>query len=198
MADEAGAPLANVEVRIDTIQVDGSGYETAYDRTVKTDADGRFQNNQVPHGSTSIWISKPGYVRAGLGESITTPKAGISLAMKKAGRTVITVEFAALREKPNGYIVHIEPEGGEAIGKWSGDGNINEKNQIIYENIPPGKYVIWGRPNPGSEKERTDPINVELQGGETKEIKLIAKLVPPAPDAEGFKPKPPQKSNDTF
>ena len=79
--------------------------------------------------------------------------------------------FSATK-RPKGYIVHVEPEGGEQVGKWSGDGNIDDENQITYENIPPGKYVITGRPNPGSETETTNPVTV-LENAGTQTLVLF-------------------------
>jgi hypothetical protein len=68
-----------------------------------------------------------------------------------------------------------EPEGGNAIGTYGGSGHINDKNQMTFENVPPGRYVLRGQPNPGSAKQQTDPVTVDLKGGKTAEIKLSAK-----------------------
>jgi hypothetical protein len=69
----------------------------------------------------------------------------------------------------------IEPEGGDRIGTFGGSGNINAKNQITFENVPPARYVLRGKPNPSSSKEVTEPITVDLTGGKTVEIVLYAK-----------------------
>ncbi len=45
---------------------------------------------------------------------------------------------------------------------------------MTFSDVPPGRYVIEGRPNPGSEHETTKPVTVELKGGETTEITLSA------------------------
>jgi hypothetical protein len=86
----------------------------------------------------------------------------------------VTVDFTAT-VRPEGYIVEIEPEGGNKVGSWGGSGNINAEGSIKYEQIPPGKYVLRGRPNPGSEKQTTDPVTVDLKGGETAKVTLRAK-----------------------
>ena len=60
-------------------------------------------------------------------------------------------------------------------GKWGGSGNIDAKHQITYSDIPPGRYVLSGQPNPGSTNDQTEPVTVELKGGDVREITLKAK-----------------------
>jgi hypothetical protein len=175
VTDDAGKPLADVEVRIGDVTAEPGGrYESPQGYTCKTDADGRFRTDLVPVGRASIWVHKPGYCRPGLGQPIATPKEDVELRMTQAGRIVVTVDFTG-RERPGGYIVNIEPEGGSAVGKYGGSGNINAKNQIAFENVPPGRYVLRGQPNPSSGDQRTEPVTIDLKGGQTSEVKLQAK-----------------------
>jgi hypothetical protein len=53
--------------------------------------------------------------------------------------------------------------------------NIDVKNQVTFENVPPGRYSWRGQPNPGSSDERTEPVIVDLKGGEATEVSLKAK-----------------------
>lgn len=173
--DDAGQPLADAEVHIrDVTASTGERYESPAGYKFKTGADGRFCAEQIPVGRANVWVYKPGYVRPGLGLAITLPKEDIELQMIPAGRVVITVDFTG-KERPGGYNVRIAPEGGEGVGKYGGSGNINDKNQLVLENVPPGRYVFTGRPNPGSDKEQTDPITVDIKGGKTTEVKLTPK-----------------------
>jgi hypothetical protein len=175
VTDDAGRPLADAELWFENVRAStGERYESALGSHVKTDADGRFHTEQFPVGQANIWVRKPGYCRPGLGLTITTPKEDVALTMTKAGRIVVTVDFTGT-ERPAGYIVMIAPEGGEAVGKYGGSGQINQQNQITFDNVPPARYVLRGRPNPGSADEETDPVTVDLQGGKTTEIKLRAK-----------------------
>jgi hypothetical protein len=175
VTDDAGKPLANVEVRIHNVTTaTGAHYESAGGSTLKTGADGRFRTDQIPAGRATIWLYKPGYCRPGLDQSFTTPKKDIKLTMLRAGRIVVSVNFAG-KVPPEAYIVRIEPEGGEAVGKYGGSGQVNANKQITFDNVPPGRYVLRGRPNPGADKQQTDPVTVDLKGGKTVEIKLNAK-----------------------
>ena len=94
--------------------------------------------------------------------------------MIQAGRVLVTVDFT-WKERPAGYIVNIEPEGGEAVGKYGGSGNIDAKNQIAFDQVPPGRYVLKGQPNPSSGDQRTEPVTIDLKGGQTTEVKLHEK-----------------------
>ena len=173
--DEAGKPLADVEVSLGDVATGADArYETAKQEAVKTGPDGRFRIDQVPVGTAKVWVRKAGYVRPGLGQAITTPKEDIALTMGRAGKIVVTVDFTG-KERPADYMVHLEPEGGEVVGSYGGSGSINDKNQMIFDNIPPGRYFANGRPNPGSDNQQTEKVKVDLKGGQTAEIKLQAK-----------------------
>jgi hypothetical protein len=182
VTDDAGQPIQDVEVRIqDVTAADGSRYESPNGYTVKTDADGRFHTDQVPVGKGTVWIHKPGYCRPGLGPPIVMadigsvkPTANVELKMTRSSQVQVTVDFSKTK-RPQGYIVEITPEGGNKVGSWGGSGNINNKNQMAFNDVPPGRYTIHGQPNPGSANERTEPVTVDLKGGETKEITLMAK-----------------------
>jgi Carboxypeptidase regulatory-like domain len=173
--DDFGKPLGDVEVRLTDMLVAGGGlYESPHEYTAKTDAAGRFRFEQVPVGQASIWVHKPGYCRPGLGPKISIPKENIALAMKKSARVHVTVDFGTTA-RPAGYIVNIEPKEGGGVGTWGGSGNIDEKNQISFEDVPPGKYVLQGRPNPGRADEGSATVTADLKGGETTQIVLFYK-----------------------
>ncbi len=174
VTDEAGQPLADVEVRIHDVATDGGRYVSSFGDSVKTGKDGRFRADQVPIGRATISAQKPGYTRVDLAQPIATPKNDVELKMTKAARVEVTVDFTGT-ERPEGYIVRIAPEGGEKVGTFGGVGNINAKNQITYENVPPGRYILSGRSNPGSDNQETNPITVDLKGGETAKVILRAK-----------------------
>jgi hypothetical protein len=87
---------------------------------------------------------------------------------------LVTVDFAGAK-RPEGYIVEIAPEGGNAIGTWGGSGNIDAGNQIMFRDVPPGRYVIKGRPNPSSENQVSNPVTIEIKGGQASRITLSAR-----------------------
>lgn len=175
ISDEAGKPLPDVEVRFANVATNAGGhYESAVDQSIKTGPDGRFQTDQLPAGKATIWLHKPGYCRPGLGLAITTPSEGVELTMSRAARLVVTIDFAG-KQRPQGYLVNLEPEGGNVVGSYGGSGQINDKNEMVFEIVPAGRYVLHGRPNPGSENQKTEAVTVDLKGGQTSEVKLKAK-----------------------
>jgi hypothetical protein len=172
--DDSGKPLAGVDVRFGDVTTESGGrYQSPNDYKFKTGADGRFRA-EVPVGKAAIWLHLPGYIRPGLGEQITTPKENIELSMMKSARIVVTVDFTG-KERPSEYIVSMTPEGGEKIGSYGGSGNINAKNQMTFESVPPGKYMVHGRPNPGSDKQQTEPIAIDPKSGQAIEVRLVPK-----------------------
>jgi hypothetical protein len=175
ITDQAGKPLADVDVQfMHVVTDDGGRYESSDEYTCKTDADGRFRTNKLPAGSATVWPRKPTYCRPGLGQPIKVPASDIELSMMKSAHIVVTVDFAGAK-RPDGYIVEMKPEGGSAVGKWSGSGNIDAGNQIMFRDVTPGRYVILGHPNPSSADQRSKPINMELKPGQASRITLSAK-----------------------
>lgn len=175
VVDEQGKPLADVEVRISDLEATPGGrYEIADASPVKTDGDGRFRFESAPWGTASVWIHKPGYVRPGLGPKFETPATDLKLTMQPSATLQVRVDFSASK-RPDGYIVTVKPEGGEKIGSWGGSGNIDADDQITYQNVPAGRYVVTGMPNPGNAAQQTDPVTVDLKGGMKAETTIKAK-----------------------
>ena len=175
VVDEAGKPLPEVVVRLDHVQpASGGRYESPLASTCKTDADGRFRADHVPAGTATIRVHKPGYCRPGLGLPISTPKAGVELRMITSSSVRVTVAFTA-KNRTLAYMVKIEPEGGEVVGSYGGSGNVDADGRVTFEDVPPGRYILRGRPNPGSMDEQAEPVAVELKGGEASEVTLQAR-----------------------
>lgn len=175
VTDAAGKPLADVELRLDDVIAEiGGEYESPTDYKFKTDAEGRFSADQVPVGKARIWLQKSGYSMGGLGQPINMPAQDIELQLIKAGAIRVTVDFAG-QKRPKEYMVELEPEGGKAVGKYGGLGTIDRKNSFVFENVPPGKYVVKGHPNPTSQSQISDAITVDLQGDDPADVTIKAK-----------------------
>ena len=175
VTDEAGKPLEGVDVRLGNVQPPSGGrYDSPLEYTFKSDPEGRFQAQQIPVGTATIWAHKPGYYGPGLGLPITTPKADVELKMMRSASVRVTVDFTG-KKRPEVYMVSIKPEGGEVVGSYGGSGDIDAKDQRTFEIVPPGRYVLSGRPNPGSDAEETEPVTVNLKGGQASEVTLKAK-----------------------
>jgi hypothetical protein len=72
-------------------------------------------------------------------------------------------------------MVKIDPEGRGGVGTFGGSGNIDAKNQIVYDNVPPGRYILRGQPNPSSRDQQTEPVTIDVKGGRTAEVTQGAK-----------------------
>lgn len=175
VTDGDGKPLEGVEVRLADAGSNAEGrYESPENYAAKTDADGCFRVEQFPAGNARVIALKNGYCQLGLGPTVTAPTSEVSIRMAKAAEARVIVRFGD-KKRPPEYLVSIEPEGGAAVGKWSGASQIDANNQALFKNVPPGRYVLQGKPNPSSVGDESEPVTVILKGGETTEASLIAK-----------------------
>jgi len=104
------------------------------------------------------------------------PAGGIQLVMLKSATSgklatlQVTIDFAG-KNRPKQYMVDISTAG---AGTWGGSGYIDAKDQITFKNVPPGRYVLQGHPNPTTPRQRTDPKIVELKSGKVVKISFLA------------------------
>jgi hypothetical protein len=175
ITDDAGLPLAEVNVRLDDIASKSDGrYESPLEYKTTTDAEGRFRIEQAPLGATRVWSYKSGYCRPGLGQEIETPNENVALSMVRSAQLRVSVDFSQ-STRPEAYLVELEPEGGSVVGSWGGSAHIDANNQHTFSDVPPGRYILKGRPNPGAEAQQTKPVAVDLKGGQAAEITLSAR-----------------------
>lgn len=72
-------------------------------------------------------------------------------------------------------MVKISPEGGDVVGSYGGSGNIDARDLLNFAILPPGRYILTGRPNPGSDGEEAGPVTIDVKGGQAEEVTLKAK-----------------------
>jgi hypothetical protein len=178
VTDEAGSPVSDVTVRLGNVVPQGStgGYRVPNETLCKTDKEGRFQSDHAPAGSARIELRKAGYVLRGLGPQVLIPAKNVLIKMERSAQVRVVVAFRG-NPRSSGYLVEIAAEGGPRIGKWGASASVDEQDQAVFANIPPGRYLIQGHPNPfsTSRDKRAAPITVELAGGQSAEVTLSAR-----------------------
>lgn len=175
VTDQLGGPLPDVQVSLyDVITETGDKYESPSRYSCKTDSDGRFRSDQAPAGKAYVGLSKPGYHLGGPRKQISLPANDIQLQMGKARRIRVTVDFND-RNRPQNYIVELEPEGGNAIGKFGGSAQINAENTVTFKNVPLGKYTIKGHPNPTTFHDESDAVEINLEETSDADVTIKAK-----------------------
>ncbi|MCO6045645.1 hypothetical protein NG895_17240 [Aeoliella sp. ICT_H6.2] len=160
-----GKPAADVNVRLIGITPEGGRrYESTHQFDAKSDAQGTFRI-EVPPGKGVVGLFKEGLVRPGLAPEVTVPSEPVDWEMTGSAQVTVIVIFETT-EVPKQYMVELEPEGGNKVGSWGGSATIDEKNQCVFKNVPPGRYYLVGHPNPYSEDEKTDAVLLDLKGGD--------------------------------
>lgn len=165
-------PLREATVHFRDVEATtGGSYRSPLGFSVTTDAAGRFRFDQLPRGRARASASKAGYVLRGLGTTIDVPTSDIELILEPAGELIVTVDFQNT-PRPKEYLVEIEPEGGAQVGSWGGSGRINDMNQLTFRSIPSGKYIVHGRPNPGSKSQQSSIVKLTIEGGKVQAVTL--------------------------
>ena len=167
VVDSEKKPLAEADVRL--VDMD---YASADDFQATTNEKGEFELTNVPVGQASIRVFRKGYYAPGKAPTVTIPSENVVVGMTPAGEIRIEVVFSIPRKSD--YVIHMADATGAGVGKWGGSGNINQENWIEFKNVTPGKYLVYGQPNPGSTSEKTKTIEVEIVGGKSLEIELQA------------------------
>jgi hypothetical protein len=175
VVDDEDRPLEGVEVGVDGILAEPGGrYDSPVEQKYVTDREGRFVAEALPIGRATVRVHKPGYVRPGLGLDVEMPAKDVVLTMLRSSSIEVTVDFSDT-VRPEGYIVQIEDAKGPVVGSWGGTANIDADGKVKFENVPPGRYVLTGRPNPGADAQETDPTPIDLGPGEEWAATLKAK-----------------------
>lgn len=166
-----GQPLSDAKVYLTSVTVDEQRYELAGGPLVEL-SDGEFTLDGLPQASKiGLRATLAGHIMAR--QEVQLPSDGVELKLTPAGSLTVNVEFD--QPPPTRYVIQLEPEGGNAVGKWGGSANIDEERSYTFQNIPPGTYVLTGKPNPGSVRETTEPLTIKIRGGDNQKVTLKAK-----------------------
>ncbi len=165
-------PENNALVKVD-VRLVANEYEPIEDYKTTTNDKGEFEWNNVPVGQATVQVHRIGYYRPRNRTEVSIPSDNLVLEMSPAG--AIRIEVVFLNPRPSDYIVEMEDANGSGVGKWGASGKINDENWIEFKNIPPAKYLVYGKPNPASPDQKTKPIKVEIVGGKSLEVELEAK-----------------------
>lgn len=175
-----GKPVQRVRVRADTVMgPDGRGYPVLNQAETMTDDQGAFTITGLPRGGhCQPFAHAAGYSMVDVLKLQSIPTdGGVALRVVQAGTIKARVVVPGGGAPKQQYMVSIEPEGGSKIGSYGGSGNVDATGVITFQNVPPGKYNITTRPNPGPVVQGKDPSErtIEVRGGETNEVKFEVK-----------------------
>jgi protocatechuate 3,4-dioxygenase beta subunit len=153
ITDTDGGPLQEVKVYPSTVMaMDGRGYTSPGQLTIKTDAGGRFELSGLPVGYVQVGARKEGYHFSDLFTIHDVPATNIVLRLSRAGGLQVTVTDKAgqrlSRFEGNPLTVEVEPEEGNQVGSWGGSATVRDDGTVEFKNMPPGRYRIKSRPNP--------------------------------------------------
>lgn len=175
VVDADGDPLQGVQVRLgDMTDSTGELYGAQGLDDLTTNDEGRFSAVVAQGGTLSPWAYLDGFVQVGLPEPFEVGSGDMRITLHRAGNVQVVVDFSN-RQSIGDYIVEIEPEGGSVVGSWGGSATVAADGSYLFRNVPPGRYVLKGRPNPGSEVEETTPKTIDVVAGETTDVVLEAR-----------------------
>jgi protocatechuate 3,4-dioxygenase beta subunit len=177
VTDPDGRPLAGVKVRADSVtSIDGRGYEPPRRVEATTDEKGKFNLTGLPKGHAQLFAHAKNLSHIDP-LAVQTLPSEVTLRMTQTGdvRGKVLDPAGDPVGGPAGSVsISLTPEGGQAIGKWSGSMNVNPDGSYAFENVPPGKYLLSTNPLASLGKD-PDAKPVEVKGGETAQVDVTHK-----------------------
>jgi hypothetical protein len=162
-----------VKVRADGVtSIDGRGYEPAARAETTTDAKGKFTLSGLPKGNARLFAHAKNFAHVDP-LAVQTLPSEVTLRMTPTGDVrgkVLTPAGDPVAGPPGSVSISLTPEGGDAIGKWSGSMNVNPDGTYVFEGVPPGKYVLSTNPLLGRGGKDPNARLVEVKGGQTAQV----------------------------
>jgi hypothetical protein len=170
-----GKPVAGLSVRADSlISADGKGYVPLDSLKTVTDAKGGFTFGGLPAGSCQISVHGTGYTQQAVLERHTIPADDITIRMSGSGNIRGKVTRNGDVPTDASYIANLTPEGGNKVGSWGGSMQIKADGTFEFNDVPPGRYTVTARPNPGPVLKGKDPNEkaITVESGKTVEVEI--------------------------
>lgn len=173
--DEAGEPVSGVKVSPrQVLLADGSGCSCAGNLSSTTDNLGRFEICSLPKGLISIRCQPTTvYLKNSTSQQYPVPSDNIKLIVTGTATIWGKVVDKNGKRPPGGIILKLDPEKGKNPGRWGGSWTLSADGSFKMTGIPPGRYVISTRPNPGSTKYEPSAEKITVRVGKTYEIEVL-------------------------
>ncbi|MHC4743147.1 MAG: MSCRAMM family protein, partial [Planctomycetota bacterium] len=167
--------ITGVKIRaVDILSDDGFGYPCVGEKSSVTDNEGRFEICSLPAGSIGLRCeSRKLHRKDSIFEQYDVPSEGIKLVMTGTGTITGKVVDKDGKRPKGGIVLELGPEGGNKVGTWGYSGHLSEDGTFEIKGIPPGKYVISTRPNPGSSKFEPNVGKITIKPGKDYEMEIL-------------------------
>lgn len=173
-----GKPMNGVEVEAVTVlTADGRGYGVATTPKATTDASGRFTITGLPAGKCQLFARSDGLHQVDMLEMHAVPARDISLKLAATGSIHVAVTQAGGAPTDGPLLVTLTPEGGDRVGSYGGSAELQADGTFQFDHVPPGKYTVNLRLNPGPEPKPNDPTarDIQVKAGDTVELEIELK-----------------------
>ena len=175
--DTDGKPVKGASLWVtDVLGSDGLGYSCVDEPTSTADEQGRFEMCSLPKGSMSPRCRFEGlHFTNSILDQHKVPSGGIRLVMIGTG-TIWGKVVDRKGNKPTGEtILELEAEGVRKPGTWyyGSHGYKVSDGTFNISGIPPGRYVISVRPNPGPTEYEPNIGKITVEAGKTYEMEVL-------------------------
>jgi len=175
VTDVKGNPIVGLEVKAtDVLDDSGFGYSCVGEKSATTDKQGRFEICSLPIGSMGIRCgTRSLHKKNSVFERYDIPSDDIKLVMTGTGTITGKVVDKDGKRPAGGIVLELEPEGGNKPGTWGYSGHLSKEGTFEIKGIPPGRYIISTRPNPGSSNFEPNIGILKIEGGKNYEMEVL-------------------------
>jgi 5-hydroxyisourate hydrolase-like protein (transthyretin family) len=175
VTDVDGNPIEGVKVSAtNIIGTDGFGYPCVGDKSAITDKHGRFEIRSLPIGVMNVRCRAESlHLKNSIFEQYPIPSDEIKLVMTGTGTIWGKVVDKDGNRPAGGILLELGPEGGNKPGTWGYSGHLSPDGTFKIAGIPPGKYIISTRPNPGPADFEPNTGKITVKAGKTYELEVL-------------------------
>ena len=176
VTDTGGKPIKGATVRTGSVvSADGRGYTNPHPPAAITDDQGRFELTDIARGTALLYVYDEHHQQLDVLKKYAVPGRDVALRLTETGGVMGNV--VAPDGRPVGgwrISISINPVG-EQLGKWGGSTSVNPDGSFMFDNVPPGEYIVSTKPQLPGVPPDPDAKKIQVKAGKTVTVQVTSR-----------------------